>query len=101
MLPLIGNVIAKLSLNHGWLTIVEIQAGPCQHQCPIVLVHEAESVHKLMDWHNQASLKAARVQIDCPLPASHSKLAFALGARVDRHKVRALGLCWDKGDAGE
>ena len=49
----------------------------CQHQCPIVLVHEAEGVHQLMHGHNQPVVEAARVQEEQLLPSPHTKLAGA------------------------
>ena len=53
-------------------------SGSCQHQCPIVLVHEAEGVHQLVHGHNQTVVEAARVQQEHLLSASHAKLAWAV-----------------------
>ena len=73
----------------------------CQHQCPIVLVHEPKRMHELVHGHDHPSVKAGGVQVHWLVPASHSDLALALCAWIDSHKVRAPGFCRHKGDAGE
>ena len=45
---------------------------PCQHQCPIVLVHEAKRMQQLVHGHNQARGEAARVQVKQLLPSLHT-----------------------------
>ena len=74
---------------------------PCQHRCPIVLVHKSKCVHQLVHRHDQPSLEAGGVQVDRLVASSHAELALALGARVDRHEVGTLGLRWHKLDTGE
>ena len=74
---------------------------PCQHQCPIVLVHEPKRMQKLVHGHDQTSVEAGGVQVHCLVPTSHTKLAFALGAWIDGDVVGALWYGRDKGDARE
>ena len=74
---------------------------PCQHQCPIVLVHEPKRMHELVHGHDQTSVEAGGVQEHCLVPSSHAQLAFALGAWIDGDVVGALGCGRDKGDARE
>ena len=45
---------------------------PCQHQCPIVLVHEAKRMQELVHGHNQPRGEAARVQVKQLLPSLHT-----------------------------
>ena len=45
---------------------------PYQHQCPIVLVHEAKRMQQLVHGHNQARGEAARVQVKQLLPSLHT-----------------------------
>ena len=71
----------------------------CQHQCPIVLVHEAKRVHQLMHGHNQTVVEAAGVHVEQLLPAPHTHLARTSRATVDGHKVAAGAVGRDKGDA--
>ena len=58
-------------------------------------------MHELVHGHDQTSVEAGGVQVHCLVPASHTQLAFALGARIDGDVVGALGFRRDKGDAGE
>ena len=74
---------------------------PCQHQCPIVLVHEPKRMHELVHGHDQTSVEAGGVQVHCLVPPYHPKLAFALRAWIDGHIVGALSFGRDKGHAGE
>ena len=78
-----------------------VKTEPCQHRCPIVLVHKSQCVHQLVHGHDQASLEAGGVQVDRLVASSHAELALALSARVDCHKVGALRLRWHKLDTGE
>ena len=78
-----------------------VKTEPCQHRCPIVLVHKSQCVHQLVHWHDQPSFEAGRVQVDRLVASSHAEFALALGARVDRHEVGTLGLRWHKLDTGE
>ena len=43
---------------------LEVKTEPCQHRCPIVLVHKSECVHQLVHGHDQASLEAGGVEMD-------------------------------------
>ena len=72
----------------------------CQHQCPIVLVHEAERMHQLVHGHNQTVVEAAGVHVEQLLPAPHTHLARASRAAVDGHEVAAGAVGRDEGDAG-
>ena len=65
-----------------------------------MLVHEPKRMHELVHGHDQTSVEAGGVQIHCLVPASHTKLAFALGAWIDGDVVGALRLGGDEGDAG-
>ena len=47
---------------------------PCQHQCPIVLVHEAKRMHEFVHGHNQPVGKAGGVHEEQLLSPSHTKL---------------------------
>ena len=72
----------------------------CQHQCPIVLVHEAERMHQLVHGHNQTVVEAAGVHVEQLLPAPHTHLARTSWATVDGHEVAAGAVGRDEGDAG-
>ena len=72
----------------------------CQHQCPIVLVHEAERMHQLVHGHNQTVVEAAGVHVEQLLPAPHTHLARTSRATVDGDKVAAGAVGRDEGDAG-
>ena len=80
---------------------LEVELEPCQHRCPIVLVHKSKGVHQLVHWHDQPSFEASRVQVDRLVASSHAEFALALCARVDCNKVGTLGLRWHKLDTGE
>ena len=73
---------------------------PCQHQCPIVLVHEPKRMHELVHGHNQPSVEAAGVHVEQLLPAPHTHLARAGWTAVYGHKIAAGAVGWHKGDAG-
>ena len=78
-----------------------VKTEPCQHRCPIVLVHKSQCVHQFVHRHDQPSLETGGVQVERLVASSHAELALALGARVDRHQVGTLGLRWHKLDTGE
>ena len=73
---------------------------PCQHQCPIVLVHEAKRTHQQLHRHNQPLPEAVRVHEEQLLPSPHTHLARTVRATVDCHKVDAGVVGRQKGDAG-
>ena len=85
----------------GWGWGLVNRPRPCQHQCPIVLVHEPKRMQELVHGHNQPLVEAGRVQVHCLVPPNHPKLAFALRAWIDGHKVWTFGFSRDKGDTGE
>ena len=66
-----------------------------------MLVHEPKRMHELVHGHDQTSVEAGGVQVHCLVPSSHTQLAFALRAWIDRHVVGALSFGRDKGHAGE
>ena len=53
-----------------------------------MLVHEPKRVHEFVHRSRQPLEEAFRVENDGLVPASHTQLAFALGARVYGHVVR-------------
>ena len=65
-----------------------------------MLVHEPKRVHELVHRSRQPLEEASRVEENGLVPASHTQLAFALGARVYGHvvRVRVGQVEWDEFD---
>ena len=94
-----SRIIASLFLINPERLVTKPR--PCQHQCPIVFVHEPKRMQELVHGHDQTSVEAGGVQVHWLVPSSHPYLASALYAGIDSDKVGAPGFRRDKGDAGE
>ena len=49
---------------------------PCQHQCPIVLVHEPKRMQELVHGHDQTSVEAGGVQVHHLDKLAHTNFDF-------------------------